>query len=155
MDESLLIVGTGAMACLFAARLSAAGVGVMMLGAWQEGLEALRAHGVRVMGGDGGERVYPVQVADDPVGCAGARYALVLVKSWQTSRAARQLAECLSPEAAQQRIQETARRAVERLQAGDAPEPLRLQLPVTLTVQLARVEMAEKASIVPGAASTR
>jgi 2-dehydropantoate 2-reductase len=98
MDESLLIVGTGAMACLFAARLAAAGVGVTMLGAWQEGLEALRVHGVRVMGGDGGERAYPVQVADDPVGCAGARYTLVLVKSWQTSRAARQLAECLAPD---------------------------------------------------------
>jgi 2-dehydropantoate 2-reductase len=49
------------------------------------------------MGGDGGERAYPVQVADDPVVCAGARYALVLVKSWQTLRAARQLAECLAP----------------------------------------------------------
>jgi 2-dehydropantoate 2-reductase len=84
------------MACLFAARLVAAGVGVTLLGTWQEGLEALRAYGVRVMGGRD-EQAYPVQVADDPVHCVGARLALVLVKSWQTVRAARQLAECLAP----------------------------------------------------------
>jgi 2-dehydropantoate 2-reductase len=97
MDAPLLIVGTGAMACLFASRLSAAGVGVAMLGTWQEGLEALRAHGVRVAG-DGGEQAYPVRVVDEPTQCADARFALVLVKSWQTARAARQLAECLAPD---------------------------------------------------------
>ena len=41
-------------------------------------------------------RSYPVQVTDDPLDCAGARFALVLVKSWQTERAARQLVDCLA-----------------------------------------------------------
>lgn len=84
------------MACLFAARLSAAGVAVTMLGGWPAGLEALRQYGVTVVEADGSERSYPVQVADDPSTCTGARYALVLVKSWQTERAARQLVECLA-----------------------------------------------------------
>ncbi len=84
------------MACLFAARLSAAEVAVTMLGGWPAGLEALRQYGVTVVEADGSERSYPVQVTDDPSTCTGARYALVLVKSWQTERAARQLAECLA-----------------------------------------------------------
>ena len=98
MNDSLLIVGTGAMACLFAVRLAAAGTRVQMLGTWREGLEALRAHGVRLVGADGSERAYPVQATDDPADCVGARLALVLVKSWQTERAAQQLARCLAPD---------------------------------------------------------
>ena len=97
MDESLLIVGTGAMACLFASRIAAAGVQVTMLGTWRAGLDALRGHGVRVVEGER-ERTYPVRATDDPSECAGASLALVLVKSWQTERAAGQLTECLAPE---------------------------------------------------------
>lgn len=94
----LLIVGSGAMACLFAARLSAAGLAVRMLGSWPEGLEALRQHGARLVDLQGEERAYPVLATSDTAECAGATYALVLVKSWQTGRAARQLAECLRPD---------------------------------------------------------
>jgi 2-dehydropantoate 2-reductase len=35
---------------------------------------------------------------DDVSNCTGARHALVLVKSWQTARAARQLSDCLLPD---------------------------------------------------------
>ncbi len=90
-----LVVGTGAMACLFAARLSAAGIPVVMLGSWTQGLAALRESGVRVVDKDGRQRQYAVTVTDDPERCAGAVYALVLVKSWQTERVADQLARCL------------------------------------------------------------
>jgi 2-dehydropantoate 2-reductase len=93
-----IIVGTGAMACLFAARFSAAGIPFSMLGTWQEGLLALVQDGVRLVEADGSELVYPVQATNQPRYCSGARYALVLVKSWQTARAARQLAECLAPD---------------------------------------------------------
>lgn len=85
------------MACLFAARLSAAGFPVTILGHWMEGLEALRRDGVVLIEADGHEQAYPVQVASRPGDCTGARSALVLVKSWQTERAANQLAECLAP----------------------------------------------------------
>lgn len=94
-EDTILIMGTGAMACLFAARLSAAGITVQMIGSWPEGLEAIRANGVRIVDASGAEKSYSVQVFDQPSDCSGARNALVLVKSWQTTRAARQLAECL------------------------------------------------------------
>jgi 2-dehydropantoate 2-reductase len=41
------------------------------------------------------ERAYPVRVTDDQAECCGAHLALVLVKGWQTERAARQLSTCL------------------------------------------------------------
>jgi len=94
--EPILIIGTGGLACLFAARCSAAGMPVTLLGSWPAGLEALRQQGVRLVEADGGEQAYPVQAVDNPQACAGARQALVLVKSWQTGRAARQLAVCLA-----------------------------------------------------------
>lgn len=94
----ILIVGTGALATLFAARFSAAGHEITLLGTWQAGLEALRQQGARLIERDGQERRYPVQATDDPQQCKGATFALVLVKAWQTERAARQLAECLSEE---------------------------------------------------------
>ncbi len=94
----MLIVGTGAMACLFAARLSASGSEVTLLGTWREGIEALRRGGVTLVDQEGHEQTYPVCATDDPAECAGAHSALVLVKSWQTERAAMQLAGCLAPD---------------------------------------------------------
>ena len=96
--DSILIVGTGALACLFGSRLAASGVKVTMLGSWREGLAALRNYGVTLVEEDGSQHSYPVRVADDVTPCSGSRFALVLVKSWQTERAARQLAKCLHPE---------------------------------------------------------
>ncbi len=96
LSSSLLIVGTGSMACLFAARLSRAGVPVIMLGSWRAGLDAIRRAGVTMVEADGSEATYPVTVTEDPLSCVGVRFALVLVKSWQTERAGRQLAECLA-----------------------------------------------------------
>ncbi len=93
--DEVLIVGTGAMACLFAARLSAHRHNVVMLGAWPEGAAALRARGVRLIDAVGRARSYPVRVTEDPRECAGVRNAIVLVKSWQTQRAANQLMQCL------------------------------------------------------------
>jgi 2-dehydropantoate 2-reductase len=95
-SQHILIVGTGAMACLFAARLAAVGVKVTMLGSWQEGLTALAEHGVRLVELDGRETNYPVQVSCQADESGLARFALVLVKSWQTAQAAHQLTECLS-----------------------------------------------------------
>ena len=96
MSDSILILGTGAMASLFAARLAAAGTRVTMLGTWTSGLNALTTHGVRVVQPDGTEQCYPVHPTASASDCEGALLALVLVKSWQTDRAARQLAGCLS-----------------------------------------------------------
>lgn len=92
---SLLLLGTGALASLFGARLAAAGVDVTMLGAWPEGLAALRTQGVRLVEADGSQRAYPVRAVADPAECRGIPHALVLVKAWQTGRAAQQLVACL------------------------------------------------------------
>ena len=92
MNAGILIIGSGALATLFAARLSAAGVGITMLGTWPEGLAALREQGARLDGGDS----FTVRATDNPADCRGAKLALVLVKSWQTERAAYQLADCLA-----------------------------------------------------------
>ena len=84
------------MACLFAARLAAAGIPVAMTGDWAPGLEALEKGGVRLVQADGSEQAYPVQAIRDTQTCEPAQYALVLVKSWQTERTARRLFECLA-----------------------------------------------------------
>jgi 2-dehydropantoate 2-reductase len=92
-NESILLVGTGALGTLFAARFAAAGIPITILGTWQVGLATLREKGAREVGG---ERAYHVKVTDNPAECEGVESALVLVKSWQTERAARQLSDCLS-----------------------------------------------------------
>ena len=96
--DNILIVGTGALACLFGARLAAQGISVTMLGTWREGLAALRNYGVTLVQPDGSQQSYPVRVTDETEPCSGSKFALVLVKSWQTGRAARQLARCLHPD---------------------------------------------------------
>jgi 2-dehydropantoate 2-reductase len=96
MHTDILIVGTGALATLFAARLSEAGHSISMLGTWKNGIDALCQNGARLVDSQGNEKQYPVHATDDPRECANAKHALVLVKAWQTERAARQLAECLA-----------------------------------------------------------
>jgi 2-dehydropantoate 2-reductase len=93
-SSSILIAGSGAMACLFGARLSAHAE-VTLLGTWPDGIAALQRDGVRLEAG-GLETRYPVRVTSDPRRARGARLALVLVKSWQTRRTADMLAECLA-----------------------------------------------------------
>jgi 2-dehydropantoate 2-reductase len=96
MKQDILLVGTGALATLFAARLSAAGHGVHMLGTWKKGLAELQGHGARMLDAQGNEQAYPVHATHDPREVSGAKYALVLVKSWQTERAALQLKNALA-----------------------------------------------------------
>jgi 2-dehydropantoate 2-reductase len=92
---SLLVVGTGALACLFAARLAGAGERVTMLGSWSLGLSALRQRGLMMLDLNDIVHEYWVEVVD--YGACKGRFskALVLVKSWQTARVATQLEACL------------------------------------------------------------
>jgi 2-dehydropantoate 2-reductase len=92
----LLVAGTGALACLFAARLAGTGNEVTMLGSWPEGLAALRKHGVTLHDLDGSIQNYPVSVIEGSACEGNYKQALVLVKSWQTERVAKQLVRCLS-----------------------------------------------------------
>ena len=92
---NILIVGTGALASLFAARLIQAGYNITMLGSWKDGIDALNRDGVRFVDAPGNETQYPVRATNDPRECVDAKYAIVLVKAWQTERVANQLKECL------------------------------------------------------------
>ncbi len=95
LSDPLLIVGTGALATLFAARIASTGWPVSMLGAWQNGLDSLRENGARLVESNGREQRFPVNATHDPQNCSDTRYALVLRKAWQTSHTADQLAACL------------------------------------------------------------
>ncbi|MER3545320.1 MAG: 2-dehydropantoate 2-reductase [Chloroflexota bacterium] len=91
----IAIIGIGAMGCLFGARLAPL-ADVVMVGTWPEGLAALRERGITLADAQG-ERTIPVQVAD-AAASPPCDLALILVKSYQTARAARQAAEWLAPQ---------------------------------------------------------
>jgi 2-dehydropantoate 2-reductase len=92
----ILVVGTGAMASLFAARFAANGLKVRMLGTWVESITALNMYGVRFIDENGQEYLYPVEATDDPEKCFGSQFAIILVKSYQTQQVALRLAQCLA-----------------------------------------------------------
>lgn len=92
----ITIVGTGAMATLFAARLGRV-TPVTMLGSWAEAVSAINRDGVHLESESGHESIR-VTATTEPAECAGSRIALVLVKAWQTARAANQIRSFLAPE---------------------------------------------------------
>jgi 2-dehydropantoate 2-reductase len=94
---ALLILGTGALAAYFGFQLASTGVDLSLLGTWQEGVEALNQHGIRLIDGEQ-EKSCRVKAYSSPDQVPPARFALVLVKSWQTERAAEQLRRVLAPD---------------------------------------------------------
>lgn len=84
----IVVVGIGAMGCLFAAHLSS-GAEVTMFGHWPQQLAALRA-GLTLITPDETLRVN-VRVTSEPHSIVSAQVALVLVKSYQTAQAAREI----------------------------------------------------------------
>jgi 2-dehydropantoate 2-reductase len=90
----VVIFGTGAMACLFGARLSAV-TEVTLVGTWAEAIYSIRDRGIVVEGHDGTRtaRVDARFLDETPV---RGDLALVLVKTWQTERVAAVLDRYLS-----------------------------------------------------------
>lgn len=95
--KNILIVGTGALATLFAARLAGSGAQVTLLGTWNQAIEAFNREGARLVLPNGETLQSAVRATADPADCEKPDLALVLVKAWQTERAARQL-ETILPE---------------------------------------------------------
>jgi 2-dehydropantoate 2-reductase len=60
----VVIVGAGAMGGLFGALLAEGGLEVTLVDLWREHVEAIRAHGLRLVG-YGGERAVPVEATTD------------------------------------------------------------------------------------------
>jgi 2-dehydropantoate 2-reductase len=91
-----IIFGTGAMACLFGARLSPIAP-VTLIGTWAEGIATIREQGIRL--DDFGEsRTVAVQAEYLGTEVAPADFAIILVKSWQTGRIANHIANYLKPD---------------------------------------------------------
>ncbi len=93
----IAILGTGALGCAFAARL-ASQAEVWMLGTWAEGIAAVRARGILLHEPDGYLARVPVAAGDDPDLAPAADFVLVLVKSYQTERAAAWAGRLLKPD---------------------------------------------------------
>lgn len=92
----VVLFGTGAMSCLFAARL--AGVAqVFLTGTWAEAIDEIRKNGIRL---EDPREPRSVRVQADYVGASPtpADLAIVLVKTWQTPRVATYLSDYLKPE---------------------------------------------------------
>lgn len=91
----LTIIGTGAMACLFGARLAPVSE-VTLTGSWIEGIAAIRNFGIAV---ENPSESSAARVAAVPWGDAvePADLALILVKAWQTREVARHLPRLLRP----------------------------------------------------------
>jgi 2-dehydropantoate 2-reductase len=94
---SIVIFGSGAMACLFAARLASTGQQVCMVDEWIVGLNTIREKGIFLRSGNQQihQHVLTCSPGEKPPDCD---YALVLVKSWQTAWAADQIQTCLAPD---------------------------------------------------------
>ncbi len=101
----VLVAGTGAMACLFGARLARSGAAhVTLAGTWDDGLRALRADGIRLQEADRGlgrgapDEVVRVGVRHLHEAGEPADFVLVLVKSYQTAATAPAVARALRPD---------------------------------------------------------
>jgi 2-dehydropantoate 2-reductase len=88
------IIGTGAMATLFAARLADVAE-VSMIGSWADALETIKQHGIVI---DGESCCHQVHTAYHPDDAPAADLALVLTKAYKTIKAAEVAAKTIKPD---------------------------------------------------------
>ena len=93
---NIIICGTGAMSCLFGARLAAV-ANVTLLGTWAEGITALRERGILVERNGSIPNITRVNAGHLEATVAPADLVLVLVKAWQTQSVACRLPSLLNP----------------------------------------------------------
>jgi 2-dehydropantoate 2-reductase len=94
---NITILGVGAMASLFGSRLSGR-ANVTLLGRWPQQIEQLQRHGLTVTRPDGQQSHHWLHVTNVLERCPMADMVLILVKSYQTERAAREAAKILRPD---------------------------------------------------------
>ena len=93
-----------------------------------------------------------IMISGDQSACAEATGLLKGIETAVVKRASsRMAAECLPPSVTQELIQAAAKKAIQNLKAGQAPQPLKVSLPVTMTIDFVQSEMADKAALLPGA----
>ena len=91
------VMGSGAVGGYFGGRLAMAGHDVCFI-ARGEHLRAIRQTGLQVESTKGDFLVFPAEVNDDPAKVGAVELAIVSVKSWQLSEAARQMRPLVGPE---------------------------------------------------------
>ena len=89
--KNVIVVGAGAMGCLFAARLAEAGAEATLIDVDTVRLKAIAEHGVH-LDDDSGPRVVPVRTATAAEARGPADLVLMFTKSQHTAAAARSLA---------------------------------------------------------------
>jgi 2-dehydropantoate 2-reductase len=88
------LIGTGAMATLFAARLADV-ADVSMIGSWAEAIETIKQHGIVI---DGDSCCHQVHTAYHPDDAPAADLALVLTKAYKIVKAAEVAAKTIKPD---------------------------------------------------------
>jgi 2-dehydropantoate 2-reductase len=88
------IIGTGAMATLFAARLSDV-ADVSMIGSWTDAIETIRTNGITI---DGDSCCHSVHTVYHPDDAPAADLALVLTKAYKTTKASEVAAKTIKPD---------------------------------------------------------
>lgn len=93
-----------------------------------------------------------LMISGDQNACAEAIALLGAVETAVVKQATgRTAAECLPPEISGRLIREAAERAVRRLASGQAPAAFCPRPPITIAVEFIRSDMADAASLLPGA----
>ncbi|MGE5603254.1 MAG: M55 family metallopeptidase [Nitrososphaerales archaeon] len=93
-----------------------------------------------------------VMISGDQSACAEAAALFPGIVTAVVKQAkGRHAAECLSPAQTAELIEQSAAKGVERLLSDNPPQPLRLVTPITVTVEFIRSQMADEASLMPGA----
>jgi D-amino peptidase len=96
-----------------------------------------------------------IMISGDQTACAEAVDLFGALETVIVKKAhGRMAAECLTPQVAQEQIGTGAMQAVTRLREGRAPKPLILPPPISMAVDFVQSEMADKASLLPGAIRT-
>jgi len=94
----IAMMGSGAVGGYFGGRMAAAGCDVTFIARGAH-LAAIREHGLRIdSAAQGGTRIHPATVTDDPGEVGVVDYVIVAVKLWATAAAANALLPMLGPE---------------------------------------------------------
>ncbi len=95
-----------------------------------------------------------LMLTGDQTACTQATELLGTIETVVVKTAlSRKGAECFPPQVTAERIQAAARKAVRRLQDGDAPKPFIIQPPVHVIIDFITSDQADQAALFPG--STR
>src|SRR5713226_8878564 len=85
----VVVIGAGAMGCLFGGLLREGGLNVTLVDIWRQHVDAINRNGLRILG-HGGDRYIPVRATTNPREIEKADVVLVQCKALHTTEALRQ-----------------------------------------------------------------